>query len=153
MAHLHFEQLMQVPLDEVFAFHANPYNLLKITPPALGMKVTNKEPVIMAEGAEITYQIRWLGIPLNWRTIITCYDPPRSFTDVQAKGPYKKWIHTHTFISEGTATRIIDDVEYELPLGILGEIVAGRLIRRQLNQIFSYRSAILANLISDQKEP
>ena len=144
---------MQVPLDEVFAFHANPYNLLKITPPTLGMKVTNNEPVIMAKGAEITYQIRWLGMPLNWRTVITSFDPPRSFTDVQASGPYKKWIHTHAFISEGKSTRIIDDVEYELPLGFLGHIVAGSLISKQLSKIFSYRSEALISELVDQKEP
>ena len=141
MPTLHCEQILPAPLSEVFAFHADPYNLLKITPAGLNLRVTNPARIIMAAGATITYQIRWMGLPLNWRTLITDYDPPRTFTDVQTNGPYRKWEHTHTFVANGeNSTKVIDDLVYELPMGALGQLVAGAIIRRQINQIFAYRN-------------
>lgn len=141
MPTLHCEQILPAPLSEVFAFHANPHNLLKITPPALNLHVTNRSRVIMATGATITYQIRWMGLPLNWRTLITDYDPMHTFTDVQTNGPYSKWEHTHTFVENGeNSTRVIDDLVYELPFGRLGQLMGGVIIRRQLKHIFAYRN-------------
>lgn len=138
------EQLLPAPLDEVFAFHADPYNLLKITPPALDMVVKNPERVEMRKGAEIVYTIKLMGLPVGWRTLITEYDPPRSFQDVQLKGPYKKWHHTHTFEARGDQTLVKDRVDYELPMGLAGRLAAGWLVRRQLEGIFKYREQALA---------
>ncbi len=148
MPSLHFEQLIAAPLEQVFDFHKDPYNLLKITPPEMNMIVKNEDPVIMACGTKIIYQIKILGMPLRWHSMITEYDPPHRFVDVQMSGPYKKWHHTHTFKAEGDATLVIDDVDYKLPLGYLGAAVAGHLVIQQLAKIFSHREQKLASFFS-----
>jgi ligand-binding SRPBCC domain-containing protein len=145
--HLHREQLVPLRREEAFRFFEDPYNLLKITPPALNLSVTNPDRIQMRKGAEITYTIRWMGVPLKWRTVITRYDPPAAFTDVQVSGPYRKWEHTHTFIERGDSTLIADDVEYELPLGALGYLFAGWLVTRQLEEIFDHRNRRIVELL------
>jgi ligand-binding SRPBCC domain-containing protein len=41
-------------------------------------------------------------------------------------GPFKKWRHLHRFGSiEGKQTEIIDEVDFELPYGILGKVFEG----------------------------
>ena len=54
-------------------------------------------------------------------------------------GPFKKWRHLHRFQNiEGKQTEIIDEVEFELPYGILGKLIEGYAYK-QLQNIFEYR--------------
>ncbi len=93
----------------------------------------------IASGARIEYRIRWLVFTLSWVTRITRFTPPREFQDVQEKGPYRAWIHTHTFSEEGGGVRMIDRVEYALPLGAAGRLAHAVVVRRQLEGIFAFR--------------
>ena len=72
-------------------------------------------------------------------TRITRFDPPREFQDLQEKGPYREWVHTHTFVQEGDAVRMTDCVEYALPFGLAGRIAHALVVRRQLAGIFAFR--------------
>lgn len=112
------------------------------------MVVTNPEHLEMSQGAKINYTLRVNGLPMRWQSEITSYDPPRTFTDVQLRGPYKKWIHTHTFTAKGEGTLVHDHVQYELPLGPLGTLLGGWLVKRQLDAIFEYREQQLASIFS-----
>ena len=101
----------------------------------------------MRKGAVIDYRIRWLGLPLKWRTLITDYQPPRFFVDEQLKGPYRLWKHRHEFKEENGASMISDRVEYELPLGILGRMAHTVIVARQLKGIFAYRQRAIAGVL------
>src|SRR5579885_2332443 len=90
------EMRLRLPLDQVFRFFEDPHNLARITPPHLGFHILTPN-IEMRPGAIIDYEIRWLRIPLRWRTRIAAYDPPHSFMDEQLRGPYKVWRHFHTF--------------------------------------------------------
>ena len=73
----------------------------------------------MAVGARIAYQIGWHFVRLNWISEIIDWQPNQSFIDVQVRGPYAKWHHTHTFHELNGGTQVCDRVQYELPLGIV----------------------------------
>ena len=129
---------LPVPRREVFAFFADAANLALITPPEVGFRMRTTGPIEMRAGALIDYTIRLRGIPLRWRTEITRWQPPHEFTDVQARGPYALWAHTHRFRDDGGETVIEDSIRYALPFGLPGRL-AHPLVRRQLARIFSYR--------------
>lgn len=143
---LHCELFAPVPIKAAFAVFENPHNLARITPPELGFRVLTPN-LKMRAGAEIDYTIRWLGLPMRWKTLITGYDPPHSFTDEQAKGPYTIWRHRHSFEAVDGGTRVIDDVEYVLPLGVLGQVAHAVMVERQLRGIFEFRQRALKTLI------
>ena len=124
----------------------SPYNLAKITPSWLNFRITTPGKVTLRRGAEIEYQIRWLGIPMSWKTIISAYEPPLFFEDEQARGPYAVWRHRHTFEEVEDGTLISDRVEYALPLGALGRVVQP-IVRRQLLGIFEFRQRALPPLL------
>jgi ligand-binding SRPBCC domain-containing protein len=130
------------PISEVFPFFAAAENLGKITPPELGFRMRSASPMVMQVGTLIDYTIVLFGLPLRWRTEITQWNPPHSFEDTQLRGPYAKWVHTHSFAEERGGTRVKDRVVYALPLGLLGGI-ALPLVRRQLRRIFDYRESVL----------
>lgn len=125
-------------LSTVFPFFADAANLQRLTPPELFFRIKTQLPVEMKKGAVIEYTIRLYGIPMKWKTLITEWNPPYSFEDTQISGPYKKWVHTHSFEQKGHTTIIHDRVVYELPFGLLGKLVHP-LVKRQLKRIFSFR--------------
>jgi ligand-binding SRPBCC domain-containing protein len=114
---LEVEQQFQLGIEETFGFFENPANLAQITPPWLRFEIKTRN-VAMQEGAEIDYTIRWMGLPLSWRTLIEEYDPPVRFVDVQAKGPYALWHHTHTFQPNENGTLVTDSIGKPPPLAV-----------------------------------
>jgi ligand-binding SRPBCC domain-containing protein len=135
------EQRLPGAPGDVFPFFADARNLEAITPPWLGFSVTTPGPIVMRPGALIEYTLKLHGVALSWRTTIAVWDPPRRFVDVQVRGPYRLWHHTHEFepgADGGTLMR--DTVRYALPLGPLGEIAHRALVRRDLAAIFDFRA-------------
>src|SRR5690242_11474856 len=107
------------PLIEVFDFFARAEDLERLTPPWLHLHILTPPPIAMQQGTNIAYALRVRGIPLQWVSKIEKWNPPYEFVDVQIKGPYKFWHHTHRFSSTKGGTAIEDTVEYALPFGLL----------------------------------
>jgi len=127
------------PLDETFAFFCKAENLERITPAKLKFKILSPLPIRMQKGALIEYQIRLMGVPFRWKTEINLWQPPRSFRDIQLKGPYKKWEHTHHFEEKNGHTLMTDTVHYQLPFSVLGRIAHFLFVKKQIESIFEYR--------------
>jgi ligand-binding SRPBCC domain-containing protein len=127
------------PLPVVFEFFSKAQNLEILTPPWLRFQILTPQPIMMRPGATIAYQLRVRGIPLRWLTEIERWDPPYEFIDIQIKGPYKFWRHTHRFRELESGTRIADIVDYTLPFGVLGRMVHHLQVAKDLAMIFDYR--------------
>jgi hypothetical protein len=141
-----FEQWVARPPEEVFPFFADPRNLERITPPFLHFRVLEVSTPAVAGGTEIAYRLRLRGIPVGWRSAIEAWEPGRRFVDRQLRGPYARWVHTHEFEPWEGGTIVRDHVRYALPLGALGALVAGPLVRRDLDRIFAFRQERLREL-------
>jgi len=145
---LRAELLVDRPIDEVFAFFSRPENLGRITPAGLGFDLRSSD-TSMRDGLEVDYRVRpLLGIPVEWRSRICDYDPPHGFRDIQLKGPYRSWDHRHTFVADGARTRVIDVVDYSLPLGLLGELAHAAVVRGQLEEIFRHRARTIQSIFA-----
>ena len=131
------------PIDEVFEFFGDARNLERLTPGFLNFKILTPQPIVMRPGTMIDYRISLRGLPMRWRSEITEWKPPFSFVDEQRKGPYKKWVHRHTFAEEAGGTRVSDDVEYDV---IGGALVHTLFVKRDLERIFNYRLSVLGQL-------
>lgn len=138
-------QRLRPPPHEVFPFFGDARNLEAITPPWLGFRVITPDPIPMRVGTLIAYRLRLHGVPLTWLTSIQDWVESERFVDVQVRGPYALWHHTHTFASDGDGGTVMEDrVRYALPLGPLGELARRALVRRDLDAIFAFRARAVA---------
>lgn len=128
------------PIGRVFSFFADAANLGVITPPWLHFTILTPLPITMRVGALIDYRLRVHGLPLRWQTEITGWEPPYRFVDEQRRGPYRLWVHTHTFEERDGGTLCRDQVDYAVPGGAL---IDRLFVRRDVKAIFAYRELAL----------
>lgn len=137
-------QRLELPVERAFEFFGQARNLEAITPQWLGFRLISPEPIEMRAGTLIDYRLKLHGVPVRWRTRIEVWEPPERFVDVQLRGPYALWEHTHTFERDGDDAVVIGDrVRYALPFGALGDLLHG-FVRRDLERIFDHRARVVA---------
>jgi len=140
------ETVLKAPLNEVWRFFSDPRNLARITPPSLRFRIVDAPDRSLRRDDRVVYRIRILGIPMTWVTRITDWDEERMFADAQEKGPYRTWVHTHTFERLDDGVRMRDRVHYELPLGFAGRVAGGWFVRRQVRTIFAFRERTIQGI-------
>lgn len=159
-------------LARVFRFFSDPRNLprlmpeqmdvrlesLELVPPPQGaikkMVVKSGENPLAGPGSRILISFRlvpFLPIRGKWLAEILEYEPLSYFLDTQSKGPLKCWRHRHSFRAEtrnavvGTIVR--DEVEYQLPFGILGRLADVLFVERMMRRTFASRQQQLERLL------
>ena len=146
------EQWVPQPLDKTFIFFTDPQNLETLTPKFLQFKILKVTSSPIKEGTFLDYSFKIRGIPIRWQTKITeCISEVR-FSDMQTRGPYLFWHHTHEFFERNGGTLIRDKVLYKLPGMTLGDIIAHWLVRKDLEKIFLYRREVIAELLHPKAE-
>jgi uncharacterized protein (TIGR01777 family) len=121
-----FGFLVDAPLEEVFAWHARPGAIARLTPPWLPVQV-------VAEAASLRDGRAVLGLPGGLRWVAqhdpAAYEPPRRFADELAPplSMVARWRHVHEFDPAGeAATRVTDRVFTQLPAGLLRPVFGYR---------------------------
>lgn len=137
-----YRQWLQKPVQDVWRFFSSEKNLERITPEFLHFKLIGKSTPQIEKGTLIDYQLRLNGIPFSWTTEIIEWDENKRFVDIQKKGPYQLWWHEHQFEAIGSSTLMTDRVIYRLPLGVLGEAVAGWKVSGDVERIFDHRRVV-----------
>lgn len=153
----HSQQWLALPTELVFAFFANPANLpllipawqqahieeASIVPPPIPLHPISTPAA--GTGTRLTLSFcpfPFSPVRLQWQAEIDSFLWNSRFSDIQIRGPFAHWHHTHTVTPETrngeTGTLLQDEVQYQLPFGRLGNL-AHPLIMRQLRQTFDYR--------------
>lgn len=139
------------PLDEVWNFGSHPKNLAEISPPKMKVKIHYSKTESPQNGDTVIIETQPvpLGPKIKWYSkideVVSSGDF-RQFVDIQEKGPFKYWKHTHKFWSAPNGQRkdgtmVSDFVEYALPLGALGSLAHFLFVRSELETMFAYRNA------------
>jgi uncharacterized protein (TIGR01777 family) len=127
------------PAHEVFAWHARPGALERLTPPWESVKLVERTGGI-EDGARVRLETRLGPLPVSWVVEHRDYQAGVQFRDVQLAGPFARWEHLHRVEATGPEACYLEDrIEYVLPLGRLGQRFAGGMIQRKLRRLFDYR--------------
>jgi ligand-binding SRPBCC domain-containing protein len=173
------EQWLPYPVDLVFAFFANPDNLPRLmpswqnarieeaaftAPPPRPASIPTPKSIAAGAGTKLTLSFRpfpYSPVRVPWEAEITEFVWNDHFCDHQLSGPFAYWHHCHQVSSEsrdnesGAATPgtlLRDHVEYELPLGRLGDLANWLAVSRQLGRTFDYRHTRTRELLTQLAE-
>ena len=104
-------------------------------------------------GALIEYRLRWRGLPISWKTEISAWEPPYRFVDRQLKGPYRQWVHEHTFEGRDGGTLMRDRVDYAVPGWFLEPVISRAVVGPDVRRIFQYREGKMRQLFTPPPPP
>lgn len=145
MSHQQFEKRQQLPVSaaDAFAWHERPGALERLIPPWEKVELVRKVGEGVRTGTRVTLKNRFGPFQLTWEAEHREYVPGRLFRDVALRGPFAYWDHRHEFTDTGEGECLLrDSVEYELPGGMVGRMIAGGLVRRKMAALFRYRQSV-----------
>lgn len=142
------EQVICRDIEEVFAFFSDAKNLERLTPPWLSFRIVNVSSPTVEKDTVIEYKLKIHRVPVRWKTLILEWQPQKRFVDFQLSGPYSLWHHTHVFEKCAEGTLMKDEIIYRIPFGILGRLLLGEFIRRDIETIFDYRRKVIKEFFS-----
>jgi uncharacterized protein len=135
---------LEATAAEAFGWHERVGALLRLTPPWEQVRVTEQQGGIQS-GAVVKLRAKAGPFWLPWEVEHREYRPGKLFRDVARRSPFAHWDHRHEFADlELGRSRLTDRIEYTLPGGPFGQLVAGPYTRQKLARMFAYRHAVTA---------
>jgi ligand-binding SRPBCC domain-containing protein len=130
------------PVERVFAWHEAPGALERLTPPGEPVRMVRESGGIK-DGGQVELAIGRWPFSIRWISEHSAYIENRQFRDIQVRGPFARWEHTHLFEPDGSGACYLEDrIEYALPFGFAGRWLMGRIIEGKLERLFHYRHQI-----------
>jgi uncharacterized protein len=129
-----FEVASEMPCaaEELYAYHARPGALSRLTPPF--ERVRGIVEARLEEGAQASLELAVGPVWTRWKARHEEVRPGRGFVDVMVEGPFRAWRHEHLFEPAGERSVLVDRVTFE-PAGGLG----ASLVLDKLARSFRYR--------------
>ena len=117
------------------------------------LRVLSTSDEIIKEGSEA-----WLSGKIifrnKWHSKITSFKPFRyvdeMITSENEKPIFSHWKHEHIFEGDERQTRVIDNIQFELPLGVIGRIF-GQYAKAKLHNLFNYRAVATKRLLEQEQ--
>lgn len=104
---------VQAPLAAVADFHSRASSMAAITPPPVKVQM-QQAPEQLQDGDRMDFTLSLGPLPVAWSARIENVSST-GFTDRQLEGPFKTWVHRHTFVPlDPHTTRVEDDVQLAL---------------------------------------
>ena len=141
--------VVNADIDDVWKFYTDLDHLKKITPENMNIRIKNSTTSQIVEGQEAILEAKIIFLKKTWNTKIT-YQKPYKYIDEMIKGPFKKWRHIHIFEQiEPGKTNVIDEIDFELPYGILGQLLEP-VAYKKLVKVFEYRKIQTTKILNHQ---
>ncbi len=138
-----YRSLINAPAEEVFRWHAQPGAFARYNPPWDPVELVSDTGGIEPGGRKVI-RLRMGPMSKDWIAEHTDYEAGRLFRDVQVSGPFAHWEHTHVIEPQDEKTCVLEDrIEYALPLGHLGHLLGGSMVRDKLERMFAFRHRTL----------
>jgi ligand-binding SRPBCC domain-containing protein len=143
--------LIHAPLERVFdlsrSIDLHQQSMMHTNEKAIAGKTSG----LINENESVTWQAKHLGRTRTMKVFITKMQPYTFFEDIMIEGDFKSMKHRHYFQQEGNATIMKDEFAYELPYGIIGEIISVIFLHRYMKQLLQKRNFIIKEFAETDK--
>ena len=146
MAEFERSTVVACPLEEVFDFLRRPDNIVKISPPEMGLNFV-AAPEAVELGSILEFKVLARGQVQHLAHEIIQFDRPSRFVEKQVRGPFKFWEHEHIFEADSEGVTVIDRITFQPPGGLIGLLVTEDKILDSLDDGFAHRHAQLQQLL------
>lgn len=101
-------------------------------------------------GETVTWRARHFGVVWRMTSRINALEAPHRFVDEQVRGPFARFRHEHRFEPSASGTRMVDEIGFRAPLGVLGLLAERIALARYLPHLIRERNASLAAELRDE---
>lgn len=123
---------------ELHAWHSRPGALERLIPPWERTHVVIREGGI-DPGGRVVLAMHAGPLPFRWHARHVANKPGIVFQDIQERGPFARWTHTHRFSDIDNGALLEDRIDYTLPGQPLLPACATSLVDHTLQRVFRYR--------------
>jgi uncharacterized protein len=127
---------------ELHAWHSRPGALERLLPPWEDTRVLKKSGGIEA-GGQVLLKMHFGPFPFHYRGRHLENIPGKMFRDVQEKGPFAHWSHSHFFLDTPEGAELRDVVEYSLPGHAFLPQWVHNFVMEKLKRMFRFRETVL----------
>jgi len=131
-------------LDEVFELFSDPGRLNDVTPSWFGLYVRTPYSWPLRVGARLDYRMKWRGLRMSWRSVITEVEPPHWLVYEQCRGPFREFRHEHSFVSKEDIVFVTDRIAFRV---FGGRWAARVLAAPDLRRILRYRESAAKRIL------
>lgn len=124
--------------EALWHWHARPGAFERLTPPWERVSVLARTSTAIANGTEVTLEVRQGPFRVRWVARHVGVDPGHAFEDVQVRGPFAAWRHRHEFLPHADGATLVDTITLRPPFGALGRL-ASPFLRRTIERMLRYR--------------
>ncbi len=136
------QSVIQASAERVWAFHEAPDAFERLQPPWQETEIV-QAPTSLEVGTRVVLRAKFGPV---WQTIVAEhveYEAGRMFADRMVEGPFSAWLHRHIITPQGPDQCLLsDEIEYELPMGVLGRVFGGWFADLNLKRLFAYRHQV-----------
>ncbi|MGB5392263.1 MAG: SRPBCC family protein [Thermoanaerobaculia bacterium] len=131
--------------ETVFELFCDPGRLNALTPPWFSLIVRGSYSPPVRLDSRIEYRLRWRGLPMLWRSIITELQPPHWLVYEQAQGPFRSFRHEHSFEPSEQGVVVTDRILYSI---FGGSWIDRTLVGPDLHRILRYRETAARGVLA-----
>ncbi len=138
------ESRLPFPAHMVWDWHLRPGALERLLPPWSGVEVAHRHGSV-GTGGRVELRVPAFGRNFTWVARHEIVEPGIAFADIQEKGPFLSWRHTHRVRPDGAGCILEDQVEFAPPWGALGRAAMGSRVERELDALVAWRQQRLSD--------
>ena len=135
--------------EELFDYIVHPAHLAGIMPSATPLEVI-ESPERLEFGSHLVVDLDGFGPTQRLTYEVTAFEEPVSFTETMISGPLGAWVHQRTITPGGGLVELIEEVEFEPPDGLAGQLLTAPRIEASLTSGFAHRHRRLRELLEEK---
>jgi hypothetical protein len=114
---------------------------------SLEMAIGGVTSGLIGEGETVTFRGRHLGALRQHTSRIDVLRPHSYFRDVMVSGSFRHFVHEHHFATMDDGTRMRDEIQFSVPWGPVGRILA----RKRLKAFLMERNAVIKRVAESEE--